>query len=93
MPIDPARPGSKCVKIDVERLRARLSAEQGVELSMAQVEQWLRDQGFQLRGHWYCDGDELHHLRADEIVHTWTLQKEGHVTYVDSRPAPPGAPD
>ena len=82
--------GATCAKIDLGRLRARLSAEQARELSLLDVHVWLNARGFKLRGHWHCDGDALRHLRRDEVLHTWTTDTEDHVTYVDSRPAPTG---
>ena len=80
--------GRTCVKIDLGRLRARLSAEQAQELSLLDVHAWLRARGFSLRGHWHCDGDALPHLRPDEILHTWTIHTQDHISYVDSKPTP-----
>ena len=75
-----------CIKIDLGRLRARLSAEQARDLSLLDVHAWLKERGFNLRGHWHCDGEAVRHLRPDEVLHAWTFDTVGHVTYVDSRP-------
>jgi hypothetical protein len=84
--------GATCIKIDLGRLRDRLSAELARDLSLSDVHVWLKARGFKLRGHWHCDGDSIRHLRRDEILHTWTTETRDHVTYVESRPAEPPEP-
>jgi hypothetical protein len=75
-----------CVRIDLERLRLRLSAEQGRVLSDADVRVWLRDRGFHVEGEaWACDGPEMRGmLRDDEVTETITTLTENGVTYINT---------
>jgi hypothetical protein len=79
-----------CVKLDLGRLRDRLSVEQGRSMSLADVHGWLTALGFKLLGDWHCDGEELEHLRPDEIIAQRNTETIDHVTY--SEPAPPNKP-
>jgi len=75
-----------CVKVDLERLRLRLSHEQMRDLSAADVHLWLVERGLKPQGDtWVCDGEAVHHvLHDDEIIETISTLTEDGVTYVHS---------
>jgi hypothetical protein len=78
-----------CVRIDIGRLQARLSAEQRRALSASDVHAWLAAVGFKFDGDWHCDGAALPLLRPDEIRAMWTSETIDHVTYVERNPPKP----
>ena len=77
-----------CAKIDLGRLRARLSAEQGRELSLPDVHAWLSARGFTLTGDWHCDSSALGLLHPDEVTAVRTTETIDHVTYSTGDPPP-----
>ena len=73
-----------CVRIDLDRLRERLSRERGIELAPMEVHQWLNRAGFMLQGMWHCDGNvPLKMLRSDELIEVIRTVEENGVHFVD----------
>jgi hypothetical protein len=65
------------VKIDVERLRRRLSAATGREMEPQDVNALLKRWGFTVSDNWYCDGAKLGVLEADEVLEQTTDDTDG----------------
>ncbi len=75
------------VKIDLDRLRGRLSREQGRPLDASEVHGWLHRAGFGLDGAWYCNRAEpLRLLLADELLEVVRDVVEDGVHFVDRHP-------
>jgi hypothetical protein len=56
------------IQIDLDRLRANLSAAERKSLSDQDVREWLEDCGFVARPDgWLCEADQLSQLQHDEI--------------------------
>lgn len=72
-----------CIRIELTRLRARLSRDQGHDMELFEVQQWLERMGFTRRGDWHCDDDALRNLRANEILSERELDENGGVTSVE----------
>jgi hypothetical protein len=73
-----------CVRIDLDRLRERLSRERGTELSPFEVHQWLNAQGFVLEGAWHCDSEEgPKSLQPDELLEVVRTTEENGVHFVE----------
>ena len=75
-----------CVRVNLSRLRRRLSAEQNRELSTADVYTLLNNLGLRIEGEaWICDGEELRRLlHPDEILETVTTVTADGVTFVQT---------
>ena len=78
--------GRICVRLNLERLRRRLSQEMMRELMSADVYTWLHDRGFILDGEWHCAEEQLGVLREDEIIQKIVTTTTDGVTYIDSMP-------
>ena len=70
------------VRINLERLRRRLSEQLGRELSPVDAHQWLYDRGFHFDKEWECDSDGVHALREDEIMEKTITHTVDGVTFV-----------
>jgi hypothetical protein len=71
-----------CVRIDLERLRRRISGRQIPELSDKELHRWLNDHGFRLDGDWVCDGEEmLAALQEDEVIQKTSSHTVDGVTF------------
>ena len=75
-----------CLKINLERLRRRLSQQQMRELTDAEVHRWLNDNGLKMTGDgWLCDGEEsVRCLREDEVLQKVSTTTVDGVTFVDT---------
>lgn len=74
-----------CVKIDMERLAARLSGERGRPVGRAETSSWLMSGGLHRTvDSWYCDAEEgLELLKSDEILSRTREQVADGVTFIE----------
>jgi len=70
------------VRINLERLRRRLSEQMGRELSPVDAHQWLYDKGFLLDKEWECEAEDMDALREDEIIEKTITHTVDGVTFV-----------
>ena len=76
--------GQVCARIDLEKLAARLSRLHGKPYANADLQVWLRAQGFRSEGAgWHCDGDPFNRLQPDEVLEVIREVTEGGVTFIE----------
>ena len=84
-----------CLKIDLAKLRQRLSAQQGRTLTESDVHYWLNAAGFHLRDAWYCDHGSIASLRPEEVLEHSVLVTDNGITFFQTHrlcpPPPPSA--
>lgn len=65
----PSMPKRLAVQLDLERIRANLSNEDGCEFTPAEVKRWLGDAGFRLAGAvWIVREKDLGQLDPSEVI-------------------------
>ena len=79
-----------CIKVDVDRIAARLSRELGEKLDPSAVLSWMQEHRFTPSGSdwWRCGDADLSKLRSDEITQVRLHVSDGAVTFVEDPIAP-----
>jgi hypothetical protein len=80
-----------CVRLNLHALGLRLAAEQKRFIPLGEIHAWLNANGFELRGHWYCDATGLGNLRPGEVIEAISEEKIDGVTFVKRETLPEGA--
>ena len=76
-----------CVRVDLEKIGARLSRLHGWHYKRADVHIWLRSVGFKFNGgSWFCDDGAVNELQDDEVLEVMREVNEEGVTFIHREP-------